>query len=370
MESGWVTIEQNSIPTVPLSILVFLSKQFQEKLELKNPWVKHTLKVWSTTQKRIRGTATLSRAIQIHRAIQIFTPSITDITFKRWADRKLKVIDQLFCDNVLQPFSYLQDKFSLPQSDMFRYFQIRDYLKSHKDWNIIKNAPTNVETYFINITKHKLPIKKHVSHIYRNLLLDIPENTSYIKNKWELELNVVIEDEEWETICIGCHKGINSNMWKEFDWKMKTRFFRTPLVVSKFIDNPNGKYCWRECGMVGDHSHIFWDCPMMLPFWRGIHREIDKVLGTSLLFIPSQFLFDLTPEDMYTRDQKYLLHILLMIARKIVTINWRNPQPPTVAQWKHKLREVYGMEALTTQLQLKTDVFMRRWIPITTYLSE
>ena len=30
--------------------------------------------------------------------------------------------------------------------------------------------------------------------------------------KWELEINVIIEDGEWETICSGCHKGINSNL--------------------------------------------------------------------------------------------------------------------------------------------------------------
>ena len=174
---------------------------------------------------------------------------------------------------------------------MFRYFQIRHYITSHKDWNIIKNAPTNVETYFINIIKHQLPNKKYVSHIYRNLLLDTPDSTLYIKNKWELELNIIIEDGEWETMCIGCHKGVNSNMWREFDWKMKTRFFMTPAVISKFVDNPAAIYCWRECGMVGDHSHIFWDCPMMLPFWKGVKSEIDKVLGPDLPFTPSQFLF-------------------------------------------------------------------------------
>lgn len=44
--------------------------------------------------------------------------------------------------------------------------------------------------------------------------MDTPDNTFHIKTKWELELNVIIEDEEWETICSGCHKDINSNTWK------------------------------------------------------------------------------------------------------------------------------------------------------------
>ena len=324
LESGWVNIEQSSVPAIPLSTLVFLNKQSQKKVEIKNVWVKHTLKVWSAVQEKIRGSVALSRAMQIN-GNPDFPPSTTDITFKRWAGRNLRVIDQLLCDTSIQPFSYLQDKFLLPQSDMFWYFQIRNYITNHTDWNIIKNAPTNMEIYFINITKHHLPSKKHVSHIYRNLLLDPSDNTFYIKNMWELELNIIIEEGEWETMCIGCHKGINSNMWKDFDWKMKIRFFKTPSVLSKFADNTAAIYCWRRCGMVGDHSHIFWDCPMMLPFWKGIKSEIDKVLGINILFTPSQFLLDLTPEGMYTRDQEHLLHILLMTAGKMVTIKWLNP---------------------------------------------
>lgn len=114
-ETGWVNTEQNSLPAIPLSTLVFLSKQSQKKIN-KNVWVKHTLKAWSTVQKRIRGKSALSRAMQIA-GNPDFLPSTTDVAFKRWAGRDLKVIDQLFCDNVLQPFSYLQDKFFLPQRD-------------------------------------------------------------------------------------------------------------------------------------------------------------------------------------------------------------------------------------------------------------
>lgn len=73
---------------------------------------------------------------------------------------------------------------------------------------------------------------------------------------------------------------------------------------------------------------------------EGVKGEMDQILGTDLLLTPRQFLFYLILEDRYSRDQKYLLHILSMIAMKIVKIKLRNSQPPTVAQWKQKLREV------------------------------
>lgn len=35
-----------------------------------------------------------------------------------------------------------------------------------------------------------------------------------------------------------------------------------------------------------------------------------------------------------------MLYILLRTGRKIIAIKCKNPQPPTVAQWKQELREV------------------------------
>jgi len=39
--------------------------------------------------------------------------------------------------------------------------------------------------------------------------------------------------------------------------KMKMRFFRVPLVVSKFDSTSLLSQCWRDCGMVEDYVHIF-----------------------------------------------------------------------------------------------------------------
>lgn len=59
-------------------------------------------------------------------------------------------------------------------------------------------------------------------------------------------------------------------------------------------------------------------------------------LNVSFIFIPSQFLFDSSPEGEYTKD---LLHVLLKTARKMMTIRLTSPQPPDV------------LEALTAKLQ-------------------
>ena len=62
-------------------------------------------------------------------------------------------------------------------------------------------------------------------------------------------------------------------------------------------------------------------------------------------------------------DQRNMLHILLMIARKIITINWMQPSPPRKAQWIQKVKQVHTMENMTAILQLKVPLFIKKMDP-------
>ncbi len=51
-------------------------------------------------------------------------------------------------------------------------------------------------------------------------------NTYNIKEKWEIEANTIIEDELWDiNSVIGAIKELIVKQWKEFDWKIKMRYF-------------------------------------------------------------------------------------------------------------------------------------------------
>ena len=72
-------------------------------------------------------------------------------------------------------------------------------------------------------------MKKQLSLLYKKLLIDMSDNTQHIKQQWEMEMNVTLDDNVWVNICSGCHKGVGSQIWREFEWKTKIRFFRTPF---------------------------------------------------------------------------------------------------------------------------------------------
>ena len=131
--------------------------------------------------------------------------------------------------------------------------------------------------------------------------------------------------------------------------RFKIRFFRTPLKSFLATSIMSDK-CWRKCGFVGDQTHM------------------QNLLKVSISLDSQTFLLDIFPDNL-SQDQAFLPHLLLMTERKMITICWLNPEPPTVTQWTQKIRQVYLMERLTAQLQLKTPVFERRWGPVIDFLK-
>ena len=63
----------------------------------------------------------------------------------------------------------------------------------------------------------------------------------------------------------------------------------------------------------------------------------------------------------------YILRILLLIAKKIITVNWKNAKSPTIIEWMHRLKQVYTMEKMS--LQIKMDYFTQRWNCVKIYLD-
>lgn len=129
--------------------------------------------------------------------------------------------------------------------------------------------------------------------------------------------------------------------------------------------------CWRGCGQIGDHSHIFWDCQEIKTYWTNVRDEIFTILG---IYIPLKLsiyiLGCISTEELNTsRDKVYLVNVMLLIARKMITVSWKKTLPPTLKQWTCQLKDIYIMEKLTAQLRMKSDLFTRRWLPVELYLE-
>lgn len=212
-ETHWVSMEEYSLPGISLSRLPFLSLQSQKKIKIENSWVKRTLNIWHKIQKQLKGKVSLSRAMSINGNIE-FLPSLSDGGFGGWGERGLKTVDQLFEGTVIKSFTQLRAKFNLSPSDLFKYLQIRSYLTKHLDWDQIRRESTNIEKHFINLGEKGGVMKKQVSLLYKNMLIDMSDNTQHIKQQWEMELNVTVDDVVWGNAALDVIVGWEVNFGK------------------------------------------------------------------------------------------------------------------------------------------------------------
>lgn len=115
---------------------------------------------------------------------------------------------------------------------------------------------------------------------------------------------------------------------------------------------------------MGDHT------PKLTNYWKDIQNEIKKCLGVEIPLEPRFVILGIFPHNIRSKCNTNQLKILLLIAKKMITVSWLKPQPPAVIQWKNKLKEVYIMEQITARLQMKTDLFMDKWSSIQKYISD
>ena len=100
-----------------------------------------------------------------------------------------------------------------------------------------------------------------------------------------------------------------------------------------------------------------------------VKKEIDTILEIDVTLEPVLFLLGAIPKALYNADKRYILMILLLVAKKMITVNWRDVKPPTIGQWTQRLKNVYMMERMTASLQLTMNTFMQRWTCISRYLG-
>ncbi len=117
------------------------------------------------------------------------------------------------------------------------------------------------------------------------------------------------------------HTTTASPYWREYAWKIQSRFFITSVQQVKYNKKILSN-CWRECGEShANFSHIFWFCPLLQLFWNNIQREINTIFNGVIHLNTDFMLLGKTVDKIQNENDKYLLRILRITALKQITRN-------------------------------------------------
>lgn len=357
----WKDIEVTT-PKSPLQTYIGETEisTYEQNENDTNPVVLFTLDVWYSTVKRLK----IGKEIGLLKWIAFddrFIPGKYDSSFKHWTGKGITAVCTATEKGEMKSFQQLKNKHDLTNQDLFRYLQVRDYF--------IKQIKTNEdETHPIVkliAQAYNKNIQKPVSVLYHCLMTSKRDSTLYLKSKWERELGEGIPEGMWYEMVKTHQTTSQSLIWREFNWKNLIRYFITPNIKSKQmkVQQP----CWRLCNHVNsDHTHVFWKCTNIQPFWRNVYSVLCEVLGYK---IPNSCLVLYLGhlEGLVHKEDQYLVKILLAAGKKAITKNWLRTDTPNDKQWMLIIDGILEMERLTYKLRLKEHLFLRDWGKWLTY---
>ena len=152
----WHEIELNNAVSLvpPYQPSYFQNPTFKIKSFSDNLFLCNTIKIL----KQIKGILNLP-GMSIYAPIcqnPCFKPGLMDAVFKRWSDKGLTIIKDLYVDDHFVSFAQLQTKFKLPTNHFFRYLQIRNFVK--QSFSCLD--PTHIHVFYDIMTKP--PTSKHL----------------------------------------------------------------------------------------------------------------------------------------------------------------------------------------------------------------
>ncbi|KAI2651145.1 Holliday junction resolvase RecU [Labeo rohita] len=148
-----------------------------------------------------------------------------DRAFNIRKEHGLATVSQLYIDNNFASFTQLRDKFFLPSSHLFRYFQILNFIRKQ-----FSNFPF-------------LPTKNILDILDLHTSLKGSPSMRPLKALWKEELNLTFEENIWDLILYCIHSSSINARHTLVQFKVVHRVHWSRTKLNKIFKN----YCLAFC---------------------------------------------------------------------------------------------------------------------------
>ena len=363
-QAKWRSIEKHmchvSLKTIPFCTVIPRKTQVTENIFSRN-----TLEIWLRIKKQCQIKDDLIVLREIKEDPEL-TPSKQDTLFSIWGQRGLTIFGQCLDDNGVMSFETLRKYFDLPHSHHFYYLQLRSYIHASKIGRKSKSELHPLVQFLLR-NYNKIRVPHQITTVYSILENSYKQQDTRAKLKWEEELNIHITEETWKQMNRNVHTTTASPYWREYAWKIQSRYFITPVQQVKYNHKVSSN-CWRECGEShAKFSHIFWFCPSLKTFWNNIQNEMNIILRVVVNLNADVVLLGKNVNNVRGDNDRYLLRVLRVTALKQITRNWLQKTCPVIDKWRDTVQQISIMEHLTYKLRGNLKLFDTRWSKWLTY---
>ena len=248
---------------------------------------------------------------------------------------------------------------------MFRYLQIRDYIKSNtQDY---KNKEPGLLDELFNLHPNT---EKLIAYIY-NIILD-KENpiTETYRQAWENEIGLSITKENWEESLQRIHRCSLNARHTLIQFKVLYRLHYSKTKLNSIFPNLSS-ICDKCKNLEANLIHSFVTCPKLNYYWTEIFKVISEVLKVKLDPDPKLIIFGIPDSNLVlTVNQRNFFDYCLIIGKKIILKFWKGTLSPTIKMWAAEMLETLHLERIRFVLLDKYNSFEQIWSPYIQYLEK
>lgn len=362
-QHNWCQMEADSC-SISLQALVCSTLPLPISNFTSNPIVLNTLKIWIQIWRR-HGWCALPQSTPLCNN-HLFVPAKIDPRFTALGKKGLRTLGDLYIDGIFASFNQLCSTYNLCNTDFFRFFQLRDFARSHSSQ--FPHAPP-LSGIDLVLQFKSLP-KGHISHFY-NLLT--PTNSSVVDKSradWETELQINISNSFWERALSAIHSSSSCARLSVIQFKVLFRLHYSRDKLFKLFPDRVSEACDRCSQIPCNLSHMFWSCSKLSSFWQSFFKSISDILGLTINPSPQIAIFGVSPDELVTTSmQNRVMAFASLIARRKILLQWKSPQPPSFKSWLYDLLHLLKLEKIKFQLRGCSQKFYSHWGPLLNYVK-
>ena len=258
---AWLDIEQHTSSPVSLGSLICAQLPLSKRQRTNNPVIQGSLRIWSQFRTHFKlKNAFVTSPI---RANCNFAPSLTDPSFQQWHRKGLKSVKDLFKDGHFLSFEQMRRDFDIPQSDFFKYLQVRSFVRKYF------SLTTPPSTWVDECLGWDPVGRGMISRLYDIIQCVASPSLDRVKGTWEEELGMDLSDITWQAAVALVHSSSVCIRHGLLQFKVLHRLHFSPGRLARIY--PDSDQACARCGQESALlSHMLWSCPRLASFWKEI----------------------------------------------------------------------------------------------------
>lgn len=194
-------------------------------------------------------------------------------------------------------------------------------------------------------------------------------STQHLKAAWEKDLDLTINDKDWETYLNDINKCSINSRHQLIQFKVLHRLHYSCTKLHSFYPSVSPT-CPKCKSADGTLAHLFWLCPKLNHFWCDIFKCFSNVYKCNIspdpctsIFGGTQHLFTLT------HSHRKTIQYGMVIAKRNILIHWKDDNVPSFKAWLAEMTNLLHVERIQYSVSLNSAAFDKMWQPLLSYLS-